>query len=267
MSELTIYEQPNSNVAIYRASTDAAALCKEIVVQTAMEIQGRKYVRVEGWQAIALAHGCVASAHSVERCEGGFRAIGEVRRMSDGASIGQGEGFVGEDETTWFGGTVTSKWGKKELPKRPDYAIRAMAQTRAISRACRGAFAHVVVMMNAGLSTTPAEEVPEGGGHDSHDRPEPRKTATEKAEAVPEEFDAAAAGLDVESDLKACIGKDKKALQDAWEATKGLRMRIKKAAPHVHKLLEERAAEIAKSFEQAPAAVVSDDMLDDNVPY
>ena len=54
-------------------------------------------------------------------------------------------------------------WYDKELPKRADYAIRAMAQTRAISRACRSAFAHVVVMMNAGLSTTPAEEVPLGG--------------------------------------------------------------------------------------------------------
>jgi hypothetical protein len=34
-----------------------------------------------------------------------------------------------------------------------------MAQTRAISRVCRSAFAHVVVMMNANLSTTPAEEM------------------------------------------------------------------------------------------------------------
>jgi len=34
-----------------------------------------------------------------------------------------------------------------------------MAQTRSISRACRSAFAHVVVMMQAGLETTPAEEV------------------------------------------------------------------------------------------------------------
>jgi len=34
-----------------------------------------------------------------------------------------------------------------------------MAQTRAISRAGRSAFAHVVVMMKAGLATTPAEEM------------------------------------------------------------------------------------------------------------
>ena len=167
---------PSSNVEVYRASTDAAELCKDIVVASAMEIQKRKYVKVEGWQAIAIAHGCTGSARDVERVNGGVRAIGEVRRMSDGAVIAEAEGFVGEDEPTWFGGeTQTWEWGQqrgekvwktKTLPKRPDYAIRAMAQTRAISRACRSAFAHVVVMMNAGLSTTPAEEVPANGYDD-----------------------------------------------------------------------------------------------------
>lgn len=143
----------------YRRSTDAAGLCGEIVKKTAKLIQKRKYVSVEGWQAIAIAHGCAASARDVERIDGGVRAIGEVRRMSDGQVIAVAEGFVGEDEPTWYGG----RSGDKVLPKRADYAIRAMAQTRAISRACRSAFAHVVVMIDAGLSTTPAEEVPDGG--------------------------------------------------------------------------------------------------------
>jgi len=149
----------SSNVDAYRASTDAAGICKDIVVRTATTIQGRKYVCVEGWQAIAIAHGCAAGARDVERVDGGVRAIGEVRRMSDGTLIATAEGFVGEDEPTWYGGNSRGK----TLPKRADYAIRAMAQTRAISRACRSAFAHVVVMMNAGLATTPAEEVPFDG--------------------------------------------------------------------------------------------------------
>ena len=161
MNALVPIEQ--NNVQAFRASTDAATICKEIVVATATNIQGRKYVCVEGWQAIAVAHGCTASARGVERIDGGVRAVGEVRRMSDGAVIAEAEGFVGEDEPTWFGGPSRGK----TLPKRADYAIRAMAQTRAISRACRSAFAHVVVMMNAGLSTTPAEEVPDGGFNDA----------------------------------------------------------------------------------------------------
>ena len=154
---------PSTNAEVYRASTDAADLCREIVVRTAQNIQGRKYVKVEGWQAIAIAHGCTASACGVERVEGGVRAIGEIRRMSDGSVIAEAKGFVGEDEPTWYGGEVVAYGKKKTLPKRADYAIRAMAQTRAISRACRSAFAHVVVMIDSGLSTTPAEEVPEGG--------------------------------------------------------------------------------------------------------
>lgn len=152
-----------SNVEAYRLSTDAASICKDIVLRTSTTIQGRKYVAVEGWQAIATAHECSVGARDVEKVEGGVRAIGEVRRWSDGNVIATAEGFVGEDEPTWYGGDT----GRKVLPKRADYAIRAMAQTRAMSRACRSAFAHVVVMMNAGLQTTPAEEVP-AGGFDDH---------------------------------------------------------------------------------------------------
>jgi hypothetical protein len=65
--------------------------------------------------------------------------------MSDGQTLSTAEGFVGDDEPLWAA--------------RPEYARRAMAQTRSISRACRSAFAHVVVMMQAGLETTPAEEM------------------------------------------------------------------------------------------------------------
>ena len=189
---------PVSNTEAYRASTDAAELCKGIVVASAMVIGDRKSVKVEGWQAIAIAHGCTGSARDVERIEGGVRAVGEIRRMSDGAIIAEAEGFVGEDEPTWFGGTVEKdewtgpkgnrhKTGKTitvVLPKRADYAIRAMAQTRAISRACRSAFAHVVVMMNAGLSTTPAEEVPAGGFDDEPRNITPDKPTTTSGKAV-----------------------------------------------------------------------------------
>src|SRR5678810_74489 len=99
---------------LMRRATDVAGVSRDIVMKTAMTIQGRKYVRVEGWQAIAVAHGCVASSRDVERVESGFRAIGEVRRMSDGLVLATAEGFVGDDESaTWA--------------KRPEYAKRAMA--------------------------------------------------------------------------------------------------------------------------------------------
>jgi len=149
-NELTVLPKEENAQQLMRRATDVAGVCKEIVLKTAVNIQGRKYVKCEGWMSIATAHGCIASSRDVEKIEGGWRAIGEIRRIADGAILATAEGFVGLDET--------NTWGK-----RPEYACRAMAQTRAISRACRAAFAHVVVLMDAGLSTTPAEEVPEGG--------------------------------------------------------------------------------------------------------
>lgn len=175
-----------TNAEVYRASTDAAGLCRDIVLKTAQQIGGRKYVRVEGWQAIAIAHGCTASADDVERVNdegmGGFRAVGIVRRMSDGAEIARAEGFIGDDEAVWA--------------KRPVYARRAMVQTRAISRACRSAFAHVVVLIDSDLSTTPAEEVPEGGFDDAP-RSAPRNVtpAKEDGQAVRARFQAEALRL------------------------------------------------------------------------
>ncbi len=144
---------------LHRHATDVATVCKEIVNKTAVLIQGRRYVRVEGWMSLANAWGLVASARDVERVDGGIRAIGELRNPSTGVIVATGEGFVGDDEKTWAA--------------RPEYARRAMAQTRAISRACRSALAFVVVMINEKLdvaerlSTTPAEEVPDGGFNDS----------------------------------------------------------------------------------------------------
>jgi hypothetical protein len=159
-TQLAVSNGTQHQVSYHRQATEVASLCKEIVTRTAQNIQGRKYVRVEGWQSVANAFGCVASAKDVERTETGFRVIGQVRRMDTGAIICEAEGFVGDDERTWA--------------KRDEYAKRAMAQTRAISRACRSAFAFVVTMMDAGLETTPAEEVPAEGFNDSP-RPAPRQ--------------------------------------------------------------------------------------------
>ena len=160
---ITVAAPENPGVMIRHAS-DVAGVCREIVMRTACQIQGRQYVKYEGWMAIATAHGCIASSRDVRKVDGGWVAIGEIRRMSDGVLLAQAEGFVGLDE---------KKWGNC-----PEYASRAMAQTRAISRVCRAAFAHVVVLIDAGLSTTPADEVPDGGFQDQPPRRPVERPAT-----------------------------------------------------------------------------------------
>lgn len=170
---------PTNPGVLMTQATDVAGVCGEIVKRTAQNIQGRKYVKVEGWQSIAAAYGCVASSKDVERVDGGFRAIGELRRANDGHIIATAEGFLGDDEKMWA--------------SRPEYAKRAMAQTRAISRVCRSAFAFVVVMIDGNLSTTPAEEMtfehepaPQGNASPSGaDSTEPARAVTDSKPLSP----------------------------------------------------------------------------------
>lgn len=137
--------QPVSAAHLVGVAKDAAKHCREIVKACSVTIQGRRYITVEGWQSIAAAFGCALSVGSVETVEGGICAKGRVIRASDGAIIAEAEGFLGEDEKLWLG--------------RPMYARRAMAQTRAMSRAGRSAFAFVAILMAGNFATTPAEEM------------------------------------------------------------------------------------------------------------
>lgn len=206
---------PSISTALYRQATDVANVCKEIVTKTAVVIEDRKYVKVEGWTSIAVAHGCICTIKSVTEEEKGVLAVAELRRQSDGKLLSTAEGFVGKDEPTWYGGELT-RWDKiqkvekkKTLPKRADYAIRAMAQTRAVSRVCRTAFAHVVVLMDAGLSTVPAEEmVDEDHGAGDHGREEHQQRRA-----------AADAVIDGASKVEP-IGEDKAAIRKQFEGGK-----------------------------------------------
>lgn len=137
---------------LMRQATDVAHVCKEIVEATAVTIQGKKYIPIEGWQSIAIAHGCFTWGGEPVFVEEngiyGYEADG-FARLPDGSIItAKAAGFVGSDEV----------WGERAV-----YAQRAMAQTRAASRISRALFAHVVTLMKCGLSTTPAEEVPLNG--------------------------------------------------------------------------------------------------------
>lgn len=159
MSDSTEISLTAGGQLAHRRATDAASICRDIVVKTSHRIQGGKHVGIEGWQAIANVHGCVLCSGDVKVVDSGVSATGYVKRVSDGVILSSAEGFVGDDERTWA--------------SRPEYARRAMAQTRAMSRAARSVFGHVVVLMDAGLSTTPAEEMP--GEPDI--QPEPRQSA------------------------------------------------------------------------------------------
>lgn len=142
---MALVEHDEGPSALMKQATDVAGVCRQIVMNTAMDLKGKRYVRVEGWMSIAAAYGCVPSIREVVEEERGIRAVAELRKH-DGTVLASAEGFCGLDEPTWA--------------TRALYARRGMAQTRAVSRVCRSVFAFVVTLIDAGLQTTPAEEIP-----------------------------------------------------------------------------------------------------------
>lgn len=175
--------------ALFRQATDLAGTCREAVLKSVREIAGRNYIEVEGWVALAWASGLTPSIKLVEETEKGIRAVAVLKRDSDGAELSSAEGFVGRDEPDWYGGTV-ERLDKKSrtpvmktitLPKRADHAIRAMAQTRAVSRVVCNKYRHVIRFIDAGLATTPAEEVMTG---DEEAAPREEKKVTGESRTV-----------------------------------------------------------------------------------
>lgn len=155
--QLAIAEQGSialANPATYvrqatRLATELAAVINS--QKLFAPIQGRKYVTVEAWTLLANmlgVHPIVVWSRRIDQGEEteGWEARVEVRNGS-GDLIGAGEAMCTRQEKTWG--------------PRDDFALRAMAQTRAISRALRNPLGFVVKL--AGYESTPAEEMPRDG--------------------------------------------------------------------------------------------------------
>lgn len=117
------------------------------------EIQGRKFVNVEGWQAAGVGLGlsvyivsCVPTGPLDDAFNSpGFVAVGELRNR-DGQAISRAEASCERDESAW--------------KNRNNYALRSMAQTRVTGKLFRQVLGFVMTV--AGYAGTPAEEVSEG---------------------------------------------------------------------------------------------------------
>lgn len=126
------------------ASEMAGELARMIEAQRLWDpVNGKKYVKVEGWTTLAIMMGVVAREVSTSEDNGVYTAVVELVRMSDGACISRASAECGEE----------APWNK-----RPRYARRSMAQTRATGKACRLAFSWVMSL--AGYEPTPFEEMP-----------------------------------------------------------------------------------------------------------
>lgn len=146
MSETKLAVIDSDPAEVVARGNNTAKACKAVILQNTMQLQGKRWVKAEGWQALAAACGYSPRIDVVEElANGDIRAMCSLIRLSDGEVVASAEGYIGTDEPTW--------------KSRPRYAKRAMAQTRATSRACRSALAWIIPLLDAGLETTPAEEV------------------------------------------------------------------------------------------------------------
>lgn len=163
MRERLMTQQNNNNTqlidssALHHGLRTLAHVVKDNVLEQTISIQGKRYIKVEGWGMLANAAGFIPGVAEVRPEGDGFVATAELRKADTGIVVAKAEGFCGRDEPRW--------------KNAPAYAIRSMAQTRALSKVVRSALASVVPLMGVSdLSATPAEEVPDGGFRDHEAR-------------------------------------------------------------------------------------------------
>ncbi len=138
----------NDPVETMQKAGDVAAALKDVLVKQNMTttIRGKTHVNVEGWTTLGSMLGIVPVIVWTREIDGGWEARAEARTMT-GHVVGAAEAMCVAAE----GGN----WG----PKATSNARRAMAQTRAMSRALRGPLGFVVTL--AGYQATAPEEMPE----------------------------------------------------------------------------------------------------------
>jgi len=114
-----------------------------------VRIQGKEHLTVEAWSTLGAMVGVFAVIEwtKVNETEDGYVARA-VARTLDGRVVGAAEGECSRSERTWS--------------TRDPYALRSMAQTRAMSRALRAPLGQIVVL--AGYEPTGADEMPRAAG-------------------------------------------------------------------------------------------------------
>ena len=142
-----------------QAALEIASELRDIVERCdlAVDIQGRKYVRCEGWQTLGAFFGLVARETEHKpiqvRDTTGWEVRVDVYRWSDGAWVTGAWGLCTRDEVVRKrDGTIVRPW-----ENAPEYAVRSMASTRAAAKAFRTALAWVMTL--AKFAPTPAEEM------------------------------------------------------------------------------------------------------------
>ena len=136
---------PGGPTEIVERATEMANVLRDVIESRTLyaNIQGKKHVTVEGWTTLGAMVGVFPSVEWTRAVEGGWEARCIAKTMA-GNTVGAAEAQCTRSENAWR--------------NRDDYALRSMAQTRAVSKAMRVALSWVMAL--AGFEPTPAEEMP-----------------------------------------------------------------------------------------------------------
>jgi len=143
-----VVQETAVNVSNPKQLAEFATTLKAFIVKEKLftEIKGKNFVEVEGWQFAGAAMGILpVVVETTDLSADGeikYKAVVELRRLSDNSLVGSGSAVC----------------SNKEAKKRTfdDYAVLSMAQTRAVGKAYRLGFGWLMKM--AGYQATPAEE-------------------------------------------------------------------------------------------------------------
>ena len=128
-------------------ATEMADVLRDVVEKQKLyeNIQGKKYLRVEGWNTLGSFLGILAKEDKVIRLEdGSYEAYVNLINTKNGMIVGTGSALCSVKER---------RWGNAD-----EYARRSMSITRATGKAFRLNFSWIITL--AGYQPTPEEEMP-----------------------------------------------------------------------------------------------------------
>lgn len=155
-TEIEVFEPTPAPLTLFGASSPKATLermaeCASALVDVvrdrrlAVRIQGNEHLTVEAWTTLGAMVGVYAVIAWTRQNESEDGCVAwAVAQTLDGRTVGAAEAECSRQERTWH--------------TRDAYALRSMAQTRAISRALRAPLGQIVVL--AGYEATAEEEMP-----------------------------------------------------------------------------------------------------------